>query len=276
MKTYIESYKDFGKCLCIENQDISLKVPLDYGIRISYLSYKGSENLFFVQPSNMTELCDENGWRVYGGHRLWLAPESPKNYMPETQPISYKVTGKKVVLTQKTDTWLEVDKKIEIEFIADNCVKVTNVVKNVSDKTRKFSIWGVSSMAGGGVEYIPLKYRDDGYDPLHRFSTWDYTSLGDERVKYERELITLSHKPTSKKYKIGVGHPAGTVKYVNKGVVFEKIYDIKEDKKYPDGDVSFETFMCDYMVEIESLSHLRTVKPNQSVKHIEKWLLTKV
>ncbi len=276
MKTYIESHKDFGKCLCIENKDIKIKVPLDYGIRIAYLSYKDSENLFFVHPSDMTDLSTDEGWRVLGGHRVWIAPESPKNYMPETQPIFYEVKDDKVILTQNEDTWLEVIKSVEIEFVNDNCVQVTNVIKNVSDKTRQFSVWGVTTMAGGGIEYIPLKYRDDGYDPLHRISMWDYTSLGDERVKYERELITLTHKPTSKKYKIGVGHPAGPVKYINKGVVFEKIYDIKETSKYPDGDVSFETFMCDYMLEVESLSPLYTVNKNESVKHVEKWLLTKV
>ena len=274
MKTYLENYKHFGNCLYIENGDVKLAVPLSFGIRIVYLSYKGSENLFFEQPSEMKDLSTDWGWRVFGGHRLWIAPESKDNYAVETNPISYEIVDDKVILTQPFDSWLKVYKKIEISFEKDNVVKLLHVITNGDDKVRKFSPWAVSSMAGGGTEFIPLFYRDGGYDPLHRISMWDYTSLGDERVEYTRELITLRHKPTSKKYKIGVGHPNGNVKYVNKGVVFEKEYELS-NSEYPDGNVSFETFMCDYMVEVESLAPLTEVKPNESAYHIEKWILNK-
>ena len=275
MKSYIENYKHFGKCLFVENVDVKIGIPLEFGIRIIYLSYKGSENLFFEQPSDMVDLSTEWGWRVFGGHRLWLAPESEKNYRVETSPINYEIKGDTVILTQGLDDWLKVYKSVEISFENTNAVKITHKLKNADDKTRKFSVWGVSSMAGGGVEYIPLKYRDNGYDPLNVITTWDYTSLGDERVKYERELITLTHRPIGKKYKIGVGHPKCAPKYINKGVIFEKEYEINTDKVYPDGNVSFETFLCDHMVEIESLSPLYDVKVGETVCHTEKWILNK-
>ena len=259
----------------IEKGDITLGIPLELGIRIIYLSYQRGDNLFFEQPKDMKALSTEDGWRVLGGHRLWIAPESPKNYKPEFEPITYECREDKIILTQNNDDWLGVQKSLEITFEDDNLVQVKHIIKNTSNKTQTFSPWAISSMDFGGIEYIPLKYRDNGYDPLHRISMWDYTSLGDDRAEYSRELIKLSHKNNSKKYKIGVGHPNGSIKYVNKGVVFEKIYDICEDKKYPDGDVSFETFMCDYMVEIESLAPLCEVKSGESVSHIEKWLLNK-
>ncbi len=275
MNTYFIDYRHFGKCLFVESGNITLGIPLEFGIRIIYLSYQGGDNLFFEQPKDMKELSTDEGWRVFGGHRLWVAPESPKNYKPELQPITYELKDNTIILTQNNDDWLNVQKSLEITFEGDNLVKLNHVIKNTDTKTKTFSPWSISSMAGGGVEYIPLKYRDNGYNPLHRFSTWDYTSLGDDRAEYSRELIKLSHRANSKKYKIGVGHPNGPVKYVNKGVVFEIIYDVFNDKVYPDGDVSFETFMCDYMVEIESLSPLYEVKPNESVCHQEKWLLSK-
>ena len=102
---------------------------------------------------------------------------------------------------------------------------------------------------------------------------WFYTDLGDKRAEYSPGLIKLSHRPYPTKYKIGVGHPKGSIKYVNYGVQFEKIFDIFEDEEYPDGNVSYETFMCDHMVEIESLSPLFDVAPNQTVSHTELWRL---
>jgi mannose-6-phosphate isomerase class I len=44
---------------------------------------------------------------------------------------------------------------------------------------------------------------------------WDYTSLGDERAKYERSKIVITHLPLDTKYKIGVGHPISPVRYEN-------------------------------------------------------------
>ena len=71
--------------------------------------------------------------------------------------------------------------------------------------------------------------------------------------------------------KIGVGHPTGVITYENKGVVFEKNYTVRRDKPYPDGDVSFETFMCDYMLEMETLSPLGEMLPGETLEHEEIW-----
>lgn len=274
MKTYIENHDIFGEMLFAENGDIKLGIPLGFGIRISYLSYKASKNLFFEQPKEMTDLASEDGWRVYGGHRVWLAPESEKDYNPDNLPISYEIADDRIILYQREDECLRVKKCVEISFEADNTVKVVNKLQNTDGKTRSFSVWGVTSMAGGGIEYIPLKYGELNYSPLNHISTWFYTDLGDKRAEYYPELIKLSHRPYPTKYKIGVGHPNGSIKYVNHGVCFEKIFDIYKDKQYPDNNVSFETFMCDYMVEVESLSPLFEVAPNQTVSHTELWRLT--
>ena len=102
-------------------------------------------------------------------------------------------------------------------------------------------------------------------------SMWDYTSLGDSRVEYRRDGITLKHTPTGQKYKIGVGHPMGVVTYENKGVVFEKNYEVRRDLTYPDGNVSFETFMCDYMLEMETLAPLSELLPGETAEHEEIW-----
>ena len=110
----------------------------------------------------------------------------------------------------------------------------------------------------------------------NRVSWWDHTSLGDERATYEKEQIIIRHLPIDKPYKIGVGCPKGPVRYINGSVIFEKSYDFKNDVTYPDGDVSFETFFCRHMAEIESLSPLYTVAPGESAEHQETWKLYRV
>ncbi len=210
-----------------------------------------------------------------GGHRLWVAPESEKVYFPDNSPIRYEISGDKISLFQEEDLYLGVKKSIEISFIGDEEICVKQRVLNTKEEKRKISVWGVTSVAPCGKALIPLKYRENGYDPLHKITMWDYTSLGDERAEYERDSITLSHQPIIRKYKIGVGHPNGPVTYENKGVIFEKSYEIKPDFEYPDGGVSFEVFMCRHMVEIESLSPFFEVGEGQTAEFCEKWRLKK-
>lgn len=274
MKTYIESYSHFGKILFAESGNLKLGIALEFGIRICYLSYKNSKNLFFEQPQDLTELATEEGWRVYGGHRVWLAPECLEDYNPDNLPISYEISEGKIILKQSTDERLQVEKCVEISFDDADTVRVVNKLKSTADKPKRFSVWAVTSMDGGGTEYIPLKYGEMSYSPITNIPMWFYTDLGDKRAEYSTNLIKLSHRPYPTKYKIGVGHPAGSVKYVNHGVCFEKIFEIFEDKQYPDNNVSYETFMCDYMVEVESLSPLYDVAPNQTVSHTELWRLS--
>lgn len=275
MKTYLTNHDHFGKCLFIENGDIKIGVPTEFGIRISFLSYKGSENLFYEQPKNVDYLCSDEGWRVQGGHRLWLAPESKLSAYPDNDPISYQVLDDKVILFQDEDPWLKVRKTMEISFEGENQVKVVHKLENTDSQTRRFSSWGITSMAPYGVQYIPMQIRKCGDEPLSKITLWDYTNLGDERAEYSRELIKITHRPNNDSlYKIGVAHPDGHVKYNNRGVVFEKIYDVFRNEEYPDGNVSYETYLCDQMVEIESLSPLYDVQPGQTIGHTEVWKLT--
>ena len=275
MNTKIINHPVWGKALFADNGIIEIGIPLEFGIRIGHLSYFGKDNLFYEQPNDLNELCTPEGFRVRGGHRLWVAPESKDEYFPDNSPIKYEISGEKLTLFQEEDPYLCVKKSIEITFTGDEEITLKQKVLNTKEEKRKFSVWGVTSVAPCGKALIPLRYRDNGYDPLHKITMWDYTSLGDERVKYERELITLSHKPIIQRYKIGVGHPKGPVTYENKGVIFEKSYEINPSSEYPDGGVSFEIFMCRHMVEIESLSPLFEVGAKETAEFCEKWRLKK-
>lgn len=275
MNTKIVNHSLWGKTLFADNGIIEIGVPLEFGLRITYLSYRGSENLFFEQPKDMTDLTTSEGWRIYGGHRLWIAPESDDTYYPDNNPILYEISDNAITIIQQKDPWIMIEKSMEISFPTDDSLQVIHKVKNINSITRTCAIWPVTSVAPGGTQIIPLHYSESGCAPLHRISTWFYTNLGDERATYNRDSIILKHKPTSERYKIGIGHPNGHISYSNKGVVFEKTFCVYPEKEYTDGNVSYETFMCDHMVEIESLSPLYNIKPGQCAQHTEIWTLKK-
>ena len=274
LRQRIAEHPVHGKCLYVDNGVLELGIPLTFGIRITHLSFVGEENVFFVQPREMTDFSLPSGWRVYGGHRLWLAPESPDNYYPENAPIEYAVKGNTVSLTQQNDPLLAVVKSISIT-LKGNRVTVMHRILNTANQRKRVALWGVSSMKAGGVITVPLKVREDGYDPNLHISAWDYTNLSDDRLLFSREQIQMVQRESDRKCKIGVGHPSGPVTYENGNTVFTKIIPFYAGKTYTDGGVSFEGFLSNHMVEVEGLSPLKSVAPGKTASYKEIWELSR-
>ena len=272
MNTSIKNHAIYGKCLFADNGIIEVGIPLDFGLRVGHFSFVGEKNVFFEQPNDMEKFTTDEGWRIRGGHRLWIAPESPLTYCPDNEPISYTVSDDTVTLVQKEDPWLHIIKTFTLKFDGAK-LEVVHRIENLSEDELECSLWAISVMAAGGTEYIDFERRDGGMDHWHRISTWDYTSLGDPRATYTRDEIKIRHLPVDERYKIGVGHPFGPVRYENDGVVFKKYFAVEKDKIYPDANVSYETFFSQYMVEMESLSPLSKIGKGERMEHSEVWEL---
>ena len=272
MNTSIKNHAIYGKCIFADNGVIEVGIPLDFGLRVGHFSFVGEKNVFFEQPNDMEKFTTDKGWRIRGGHRLWIAPESPLTYCPDNEPISYTVSDDTVTLVQKEDPWLHIIKTFTLKFDGAR-LEIVHRIENLSEDELECSLWAISVMAAGGTEYIDLERRDGGMDHWHRISTWDYTSLGDPRATYTRDEIKIRHLPVDERYKIGVGHPFGPVRYENDGVVFKKYFAVEKDKIYPDANVSYETFFSQYMVEMESLSPLGKIGKGERMEHSEVWEL---
>ena len=268
MNHSIKIHPIHGECLFADNGIIEVGIPLGFGLRIAHFSFLGEKNVFFEQPNDMTTFTTPEGWRIRGGHRLWLAPENPKIYCPDNEPIEYSIEGDTIVITQREDPWLHIIKSFRLTLDGSR-LSVTHKILNVGDEVLSCSLWAISVMAPGGTEYIDFARRDGGMDHWHRISMWDYTSLGDERATYTRDQIKIQYLPLDTKYKIGVGHPCGPVRYETDDLIFVKHFKIEEDKLYPDANVSYETFFSKYMVEMESLSPLGEIPVGESMEHTE-------
>lgn len=275
MEHKIIDHPHFGQSLYATNGTVEIIIPLTYGIRIGHFSFCGEKNVFFEQPDTMTELTTPKGWRIRGGHRLWVAPESDDVYCPDNDPITYTVQEDSILLTQKEDPWLNIVKSIEIRFGEGAELKVIHRVQNVGNKPREMALWPISVMAPGGVQRIPLMLCDNGDLPSHWMALWSYTDLGDKRAAYSREEIVLTHTPEKQLYKIGVSRLREPVTYENNGVIFQTDFPFIPDAVYPDNNVSYETFLCEHMTEIESLSPMMTVPAGETREHKEVWNLRK-
>lgn len=281
METWEELYEGY-RLLKARMGELVVGVALDIGPRILWLSNEEKPGLNVLGLARDVELVTEDGvWKLYGGHRLWVAPEErPRSYSIDDKPVTIKIVENELIVEGP------------VEQI--NCVKkifrlrpggspyelvVQHEVVNICRWPIRFANWGITVMRPGGVAYIPFKPACVDADcllPDRAVVFWPYSDIRDPRLVYGSDYISLRHDPCVKKpVKIGVrGHEAA-VKYVVQDLVFVKEA-LLENGEYPDLGSSIEVYANAEIIELETLGPLRTVSRGEVNIHIEKWRLVPV
>ena len=106
-------------------------VTTDIGPRIIHFSFPGDENVFAEFPDQLGQTGGDD-WRIYGGHRLWAAPESvPRTYHPDNNPVKIHDFGNFVRLTAPIEPKTGIQKEIDISLSPNNTkVKVVHRICN--------------------------------------------------------------------------------------------------------------------------------------------------
>ena len=277
------TYGKWGRCVEITNGEIDLVATLDFGPRIIRFGICGGPNEFFEDANDELSLNgnefdifgDEGYWHIYGGHRLWTSPEAlPRSYYPDNEPVNYTVIPNGVRLTPPPQAWNELQMELDITITENGLVNVEHKITNIGAWESEFAPWALTVMKIGGLEVIPQPKRHTGLLGNRILALWPYTEMGDSRVNWETDFITLRPSAQcSNAFKFGINNEHGYAAYFNHGNLFVKHYTPIQGGNYPDGGVSFETYTNNKMIEIETLGELKKVKPNETVTHTETWEL---
>ncbi|WP_409345739.1 hypothetical protein [Paenibacillus sp. MBLB4367] len=275
-------FGNWGACVHITNGEVELVATIDKGPRIIRYGYVGGANLFFEDKTDAITNGGEafapvggGEWHIYGGHRLWTSPEAiPRTTYPDNEPVAWRATEQGVVLTPPAERWNQLQKEIEVSLdAATGGVTVVHCVTNNGPWGAEFAPWALSVMAPGGTAIVPQTTRDAGMLPNRTISIWSYTKMNDERVTWGERYIWLKQSDAQHPFKIGTSNEAGWAGYSLGDTLFVKSFPFDADAKYPDNGVNFEIYTNGYMLELESLGELRTVKPGETVSHTETWKL---
>ena len=276
MHCIVKETSQWGRVLWMTHGETEVAVALDFGIRVVHLSASGCENLFYVQPADCSDGFTAGDWRLYGGHRLWLAPESWDSYYPDNSPISYTVRDDSVLFEQEHDRQLNVYKSLSIAFQEDGSLRVTQRIRNASQEVLEGAAWGVNTLdAGGTAEIMFACSQIGGFQPQRTISLWSDTNLGDPRLKFTKDRLFATHMPAKDYLKIGLYSNPGKAFFRNKGQCFELSFGADPDANYPDQGCNFELFMSEQFMELESLGIKTEILPGESAVHTEYWRVSK-
>lgn len=278
-------YKNFGKCLQLDNGACTAVVTVDCGPRIVVFHLNGKENMFFEDLEREFvwegKLMDDYYGKGkiaynYGGHRLWASEESaPETTYPDVNPVAVEYTQYGVILRSNPEVENGIQKIIKFELDEEKPVAtVKHDVINISSKPKLFAPWALTVLAAGGTEIIPQPMRDTGLVSNRKLILWPYTDMSDDRLYWGKEFITLKQDENKETpIKLGINLEDGYACYVNRGQIFIKRIDHHIYRNYPDYGCSLETYTNSKFLELESLGEYKTVEPNDTLVHTETWEL---
>ncbi len=274
VKCYETEYKNFGKCVCIENGKIRLIATIDFGPRIIFFGLCDDKNVLLEDTErNFSEDNGEYGkWYTYGGHRLWCAPElKPETYFPDNDPVQYAFKDDTLTLTPPATPFGK-QYIVAVKMGAANSVSVENKIINTSDKPAMFAPWSITALTTEGIEIIPLNKEETGFLPNRTMALWSYDDLYDSRFRLFNDAAILSQSTsTSKAFKVGFNVTDGYVGYACKDRLFIKTFGRYTDVRYPDYSCNFETYTNKYFLECEVVGEYREYQPGEEAVISETW-----
>jgi hypothetical protein len=277
MKIEPTAFGGWENCLRLSNEQAELIITLDVGPRIiSYQHLPGGKNVLKTNPDELGR-AGEPTFVQRGGHRFWLAPESERSYFPDNTPVAHEILPNGVRLVNAAAAPWHVKKTLTVT-LAENSSLVTlhHEATNEGAEPATLATWAVTVMEAGGLEIIPrppMGQHPRDLLPNRLQVLWPYTDTADERWRWGRQFITLRQTPHSSPAKFGMRHEMKWIGYLTRSVLFIKLVESVPDAVYPDFGCNFETFSNAQMLEIETLSPLRTLGPGESVGHTESWRL---
>jgi len=278
-------YKNYGKCVKIENDLAVVLVSLDIGPRIVHYSLKDGENVFFCDVERKQNIVtdeykkaygENSEWQLYAGHRIWSAPELFEiTYTPDNVPVSFVRDGNAAIFTSTAAPHAGFKKSLRVELDENSAeLTVTHIIQNVDSKPQSFAVWGISAMAPGGTEIIAFTKPNTDYLPDRNISFWSYADICDYRTFWGHKYATLRQDPNAtERFKCGMLSTVGKAYYVNQNTVFSLSFPCDENSVYLDRMCNYETYTNNLFLEMESLGPIKEVASGASLEHVEKWNL---
>ena len=271
----IISYGGWRNCIRLSDGRTELVATTDVGPRVIRFGFIGGPNLLKEYPEQLGRRGGKK-WRIYGGHRLWTAPEDRRRtYTPDNDPVEWTWTRNILRLRTKADPQFGLAKELRIAYAADGSVRLDHRIRNQGKRPIALAPWTLTVMAPGGEAIFPQEpyaTHPDALLPVRPLVLWAYTKMDDPRWTWGENEIRLRQDPKAKDaQKVGFFSTRGWMAYRLNRQVFIKRHACATGATHPDMGCNVETFTNQDMLELETLGPLVNLKPGTHIEHSETW-----
>ena len=263
------------QCVALENDSLRLLITRSIGPRIISFGFRKEENLFADLPNIVTELPDGGVFHFYGGHRLWVAPETfETTYIPDDSPVDISPLENGLRITKTVEPQTGLQKSLDILLTGEARVLITHQITNHQSQNITCAPWAITQFKTGGVAILPQATHDAGVLPNRSLALWSYTDMSNPQVVWGREYILVSANMKSP-FKVGFPNPRGWLAYWLNDMLFVKHAEFNPQTPYYDFNSSSESYCNDQFLELETLAPIGTIPPGGTATHVEIWDLYK-
>lgn len=287
MGTSIErnvSYAGGSHAIRIANAEVELVVATDFGPRILvYRHLDGRNILGWLDPSTQSKPTRfGEPWHIYGGHRLWHAPEDPElSYVPDNHRVPFHVEKDgTVVVGGAIEEGTSLRKEMLVRLDEEGTgVTIEHRITNAGPASIDLAAWALSVMAPGGTAFFPnapFVPFPDALLPSSRLVLWPYTCLADPRFAFGPRYTRLRHDANAAApQKIGLldAHH-GWAGYALDDLFFVKRFAPPSlETGHVDLGCNVEAFTDAGILELETLGPKVHLPPGGFTSHVEGWSL---
>jgi hypothetical protein len=252
----------------IENDSLRVDYLTTVGPRIIGL-YSKQANIELLVPTPDIHWPTPHGeYYLYGGHRLWKAPEDSFYNCPEDN-VTVAAEKDRVTLQSGVDA-SGLQKEISF-YLDENRVLLTHRILWHGSEPIELAPWTITQLPLGGVAILPQSGLKEGSMPTRSLVVWPYASMTDRRLEPHDDLILVHGIADQKVFKAGSYNPFGWAAYMLDNVLFIKRFPVSDFRELPDMGSNVETFVWDAYLELETLGKLTWLNPGESVTFEESW-----
>jgi hypothetical protein len=274
----METVKFLGlDCAELTNGTISLLVTQSVGPRVISLKINQGKNILAELPHATLDCPGKGDFHLYGGHRLWHAPEDPAlTYLPDDDPVEIKPVENGLEVTKQPEEETRIQKDIKIKLVDENKVTVTHTLTNAGLALIPCAPWAITQVKPGGVAILPQNqelWDQNPTLPNRPLVLWPYTDINSPYIEWGNQVVMIRADMKAGHLKIGFPNPRGWLAYWRSGTLFIKRAAFDHQVEYYDFGSSSECYCNDQFLELETLGPKVTLRPGESTEHVETWEL---
>ncbi len=269
------SYLDLD-CVELANSALTLLVTQSVGPRILALRLGEGENLFAELPDVALAYPGGGTYQLYGGHRLWHAPEVPhRTYIPDGDPVAIEPIESGLAATQNVEGQTGLQKSLHIRLPDESAtVIVDHTLTNRGMWPITCAPWAITQLRAGGVAILPQNDQPadpDGVQPNRSLVLWPYTDLRSEHLTWGNRCLFVRASFRSGAFKVGFPNARGWLAYHWQDTLFVKFASYQAGAEYFDLGGSSQCYCNPRFLELETLGPKAIIEPGETATHREIW-----
>lgn len=275
---------NFEQRAAIEIVDRSARLVIVHGVgpRIAFFGRVRGDNLLFWDRRGEHRRGD---WHLYGGHRLWVArpgaDEAEETYAPDNAPCAVRRISGGVEVTAPPDA-ARIEKTLVVRAPGERSDAwiIEHRLRNAGDMLWSGGAWALTAtLPARGTRYrIPLGGGAPEWDLVtlvipRRWGGGHTSRLADPQFSFTDDALEFRARGHEAKRMVMAPHGTLEMSDPDRGRFVKRAAYVPH-QQYPLG-TNLATYLGpkSFMVELETMSPLVTLAPNETLVHVETWSL---